>query len=151
MKALPPERDELLRRVPLLRECSPEELARIDELIDDIEVPPGEVLTKEGDGRARESFLILDGEAEVVIGGRVIARLEPGDLFGEMTALDDEPRSATVTASTPMYLFVLEAGDLHRVLELDGIARHVLGKAVLRLRNTIQSVEPHEAETGSGG
>jgi CRP-like cAMP-binding protein len=62
-------------------------------------------------------YLICRGEAEVIDGeGRVKALLRDGDCFGEVALLLCEPRNATVRATTPCNLFVLERNDFSRIL-----------------------------------
>lgn len=60
----------------------------------------GEALMEEGD-RAREFFILADGELDVSVGGSVFAKLQPGTVVGEGTFFSGEPRSATVTPSMP--------------------------------------------------
>jgi CRP/FNR family cyclic AMP-dependent transcriptional regulator len=61
---------------------------------------PGEPLMEEGDSE-REFFILAEGELEVSVGGNVIATLVPGTVVGEGTFFSGQPRSATVTPSTP--------------------------------------------------
>jgi CRP/FNR family transcriptional regulator, cyclic AMP receptor protein len=60
----------------------------------------GEKIMEEGD-RERELFILASGELEVSVGGTAIATLHPGTVVGEGTFFSGEPRSATVTPSTP--------------------------------------------------
>jgi CRP-like cAMP-binding protein len=60
----------------------------------------GEALMEEGD-RARELFILADGELDVSVGGSTFAKLLPGTVVGEGTFFSGEPRSATVTPSVP--------------------------------------------------
>jgi CRP-like cAMP-binding protein len=54
-------------------------------------------------------YVILDGDATVTLGGQELNRLRPGDFFGEISTLLDEPLTADITAETPV-----------RVLEIPG-------------------------------
>lgn len=62
---------------------------------------PGERIVKEGDP-GDEFYLIVDGDVDVDVGGTVVKRLGPGDYFGEIALLYQTPRTATVTAVTPL-------------------------------------------------
>jgi CRP-like cAMP-binding protein len=95
-----------IAKVPLFARCSKRELKLIAQVADEIDLPAGKELTKEGD-RGREFFVLLDGNAAVQSGGRSMASLGPGDFFGEIALVTDVPRTATVTASTPIQALVI--------------------------------------------
>ena len=97
---------DLLKSVPLFEHCSRRELSRIAGITDEIAVPEGKVLITEGD-RGREFFVIISGEVEVRRKGRKIATLGPGTYFGEIALLSQKPRTATVTALTPLRVLVI--------------------------------------------
>jgi CRP/FNR family cyclic AMP-dependent transcriptional regulator len=126
---------ELLRGVPLFSACSKRELSRIASLADEIEVPKGRVLTHEGDP-GWECFVVVDGRATVTVGDRGrVARLGPGDCVGEMSLIDQEPRSATVEAQTDMQLLVLDSRSFSSLLEeVPSVARKLLAAMADRVR-----------------
>ncbi|MGH2813297.1 MAG: cyclic nucleotide-binding domain-containing protein [Actinomycetota bacterium] len=125
---------ELLKKVSLFSACSDRELKRIASLADAVEVPEGKVLTKEGDP-GREFFVIAEGQAKASIRGRAISDLKDGTFFGEMSLLDHGPRSATIVASTPMKLYVLDARGFGRFLEeVPIVARKIMRAMAERLR-----------------
>ena len=95
-----------LRSVPFFGGMSKRELAAIAQQTDEVDVPAGRVLAREGDF-GDEFFIIDAGTAEVTRGGDAIAELGPGDFFGEMALLEADRRTATVTAKTPMSLVVM--------------------------------------------
>ena len=82
----------------------------------------GEYEYKDGDTILREArqgevlFLLLEGSARVVRGGRTVARLSPGDFFGEIAVLDRRPRTASVIAASPVRCLTLHRDDLREVL-----------------------------------
>jgi CRP-like cAMP-binding protein len=96
-------------------------------------VPAGKVLIRQGDA-GREFFIIMNGTATVRRDGETIATVGPGDHFGEIAVLGNHvPRTATVTAITPMELEVLTPAELMAMLDhapqiarrlLDGIATY---------------------------
>jgi CRP/FNR family transcriptional regulator, cyclic AMP receptor protein len=141
---LNPARSELLRRVPLFTSCTDKELAQVDALVDDVEVEADEALTREG-APGRESFIIVSGLARVTLQGDLVATLGPGDFFGEMALLDRHPRTATVTAVTPMHLLVLDPRAFNRLLEVGSVATVMLKGVVERLR-AVESPAPSPAD-----
>jgi CRP-like cAMP-binding protein len=71
----------------------------------------------------------------VVQDGREIARLGPGEFFGELSVLDGGPRNASVVAELPTTCLALATWDAERVLrERPGVALAVLRVVVARLR-----------------
>jgi CRP-like cAMP-binding protein len=94
---------EQLARVPMFSGCSARELSLIARAAKEVSHPAGTVIAREGEPGVG-MFLILEGRAAVSIGGRRRRTLGPGDFFGEIALLDGGPRTATVTALTPMRL-----------------------------------------------
>jgi CRP-like cAMP-binding protein len=126
---------DLLRGVSLFSACSRAELSRIASLADEIEVPKGKVLTREGEP-GREFFVVVDGKARATLGSRTrVDPLGPGSSFGEMALLDQGPRSATVEAETDMRLLVLDSRSFSAlIVEVPSVTRKVLRVMAERLR-----------------
>jgi len=97
---------DLLKSVPLFEHCSRRDLGKIAEITDEMAVEHGTVLITEGD-QGREFFVIISGEVEVRRKGRKVATLGPGTYFGEIALLSQQPRTATVTAMTPLRVLVI--------------------------------------------
>jgi CRP-like cAMP-binding protein len=97
---------EALGRCPFFQGLSRNELIALAKLTEDLEVDEGKVLTREGESGS-EFFVIIDGEVGVMKEGQEIRTMGPGDFFGEIALLEDRPRTATVTAKTPLRFFVL--------------------------------------------
>ena len=97
---------ELIRRAPLFARCSRRELAEIASIADEIDIPAGKELTREG-ATGREFFVLLDGTADVKKNGRPINRLSAGDFFGEIALVSRVPRTATVVATSPLRVLVI--------------------------------------------
>jgi CRP/FNR family cyclic AMP-dependent transcriptional regulator len=104
-----------LKRAPLFEGLSRKELVDLARHTEDLEVPAGEVLCKEGD-TGREFFVIVDGEIEVTTNGRRVAERGSGDFVGEIALLEDTTRTATVTAKTPLRVFVLTREDFRKLV-----------------------------------
>jgi CRP-like cAMP-binding protein len=101
---------ELIRRVPLFSRLSTKRLREIAALADEVDVPAGRVLAKEGD-RGREFFALLEGEVEVEQGGRLLRRMKEGEFFGEIALVTRMPRTATVTTITAARVLVITERD----------------------------------------
>lgn len=97
---------EVLRQVPLFAGCSREELEAIALLADEVDVPAGRALTREG-AAGREFVVLVGGSAVVERDGETLATLGPGDFLGEIALLTRSPRTATVTTTEPSRLLVL--------------------------------------------
>lgn len=107
---------ELLKRVPLFARCSKKELAEIATIADEIDLPEGKQLTKEG-GRGREFFVLLDGSADVRRNGRKVKTLGSGDFLGEIALVTKAPRTATVTTTSPVRALVVSEQNFRRLLQ----------------------------------
>ncbi|MDX6449671.1 MAG: hypothetical protein QOG29_1149 [Gaiellaceae bacterium] len=97
---------ELIKSVPLFSSCSKKELEAIAAQADELGVPAGKTLTKEG-ARGREFMVIVDGSAEVRKKGRRLNLLGSGDFLGEIALISGGPRTATVTTTSDTNLLVL--------------------------------------------
>jgi CRP/FNR family transcriptional regulator, cyclic AMP receptor protein len=105
-----------LKQVPLFSRCSKKELGEIAKIADEIDLPEGKVLTREG-GRGREFFVLLDGSADVRRNNRKIKSLGSGDFLGEISLVTKAPRTATVTTSSPVRALVVSEQNFRRLLE----------------------------------
>jgi CRP/FNR family transcriptional regulator, cyclic AMP receptor protein len=133
---------ERLANVQLFSACNKRELSRIAQLTEEIEVPAGRVLIRQGDP-GREAFVICDGRAKATVRGKKSAHLGPGQCFGEMALLDAAPRSATVTAESDMRLLVLDSRQFSTLIEdTPVIGRRILEAVAERMRQT-ERAQPH--------
>ena len=107
---------ELIKHAPLFANCSKRELEEIAHLSDEIDLNQGKEMTRQG-SPGREFFVLLEGEADVAKDGRVINQLSAGDFFGEIALVSDSPRTATVTATTPVRALVITDRDFRHLLK----------------------------------
>jgi len=125
--------DQTLSRIPIFSECSRRELKAISKLVTPVEVKAGKVLTEQGEP-GREFMIIASGTATVSRDGKPIAKLGPGDFFGELAVLAGVPRTATVVADTDMVIEALNRQEFSSLLdESPAIAKKMLLAAVKRL------------------
>src|SRR5512140_1932311 len=100
-----PLKPEMLRRVPSFQLLDDDELAELAAHIDEAHYKAGETIFKAGDP-GKNMQIVLEGEVETYIldddGNRVVLNnIEPGEMFGELSLLDSEPRSAFAVALAP--------------------------------------------------
>ncbi len=101
------EKRQILRTVNLFAETPDDILDEVARLLEEVVCPAEESLFEQGDyGDAM--YIIIEGRVRVHSGGRTLAVLEKGSVFGEMAALDPEPRSASITALEDLRLLRLE-------------------------------------------
>lgn len=122
-----------LGAVPLFDGFSKRHLRRLAAEADVVTFDRERTIVEEGGG-GEAMFVILSGGARVTRGGRTVARLVPGDFFGELSALDGGPRTASIVSDTPMELLRLYRHTLRRIIEhepalamglLEGLARRL--------------------------
>jgi CRP/FNR family transcriptional regulator, cyclic AMP receptor protein len=107
---------ELIKRVPLFSHCSKKELGLIAQIADEIDLPEGKTLMREGD-RGREFFVLVEGTADVHKGKRKLSTLGNGDFFGEIALVSQRPRTATVTTTSPARTLVVTEQSFRSLLD----------------------------------
>ena len=107
---------ELIKKVPLFAGLSKRELEQIAAIADEIDLREGKELTRQGKS-ASEFFVLLEGSADVTKDGQRINQLGDGDFFGEIALVSRSPRTATVTATSPIRTLVITDRSFRRLLE----------------------------------
>jgi CRP-like cAMP-binding protein len=136
----------LLRRVhepladlPLFADCTPAEVAGARRLLTLLSIDAGSVLMREG-GFGTEVMIIADGQATVSrhtdAGETVVATVGRGDVVGEMSLLHGGRRSATVTAVTPLSLYVASSAEFAGLLEALPVVADRIGRTAAERRDT---------------
>jgi CRP-like cAMP-binding protein len=116
-----PETVGFLREVRLFKDIAVPELSVLSESLRERSLKRGQVLIREGD-LGEEMFLVRRGSMVISkqVTGRVeqvLARIGPGDFFGEMALFDHSPRSATVQSDSDVTLLVLDRAGMRRLTE----------------------------------
>lgn len=109
---------DMLAALELFAALTPKQLKAVRETGKLEQVGPAVEIVTEG-SRSRRLFLVLEGEAKVTIGGKLIDSIGPGACFGEISALDGRPRSATVTSISSMRLLSIADFNLKTLLRAD--------------------------------
>jgi CRP/FNR family transcriptional regulator, cyclic AMP receptor protein len=126
--------DDHLSNVPLFATLSLKEREAVRGLLSEIDIATGTRLTREGQ-IGHEFFIIVAGTASVEHEGVHITDVGPGDYQGELSLLDGGPRTATVTATSPMTIMVASQQEFTTLLdEHPTIARRMLPALVARIR-----------------
>jgi len=128
---------ELLKQVPLFEGLSRGDLEEVEQNSEEVDVPAGQVLTREG-SPGSEFFVIIDGSVTVDHGGQTVRTMGAGDFFGEIALLDDSPRTATATTAAPTKLLVLSRREFRSLMQ-----GHPSIEACV-LRCLIQRIKEHD-------
>jgi hypothetical protein len=97
----------LIREIPMFAPLRVTVLERLAQELDHMHAHAGSDVIREGDPGERY-YLIADGRCEVIVRGRVVNTIGPGEGFGEIALINDVPRTATVRALDDLDLFVLD-------------------------------------------
>jgi CRP-like cAMP-binding protein len=124
-----------LQRVGLFARCSKPELETLAQNADEVDLPAGRTLVVEG--KSNDTFyLLLDGSLDVQIKGERRRRLNPGDVFGEISMLDQGAATATVTTVTPVRALVMSHVQFRDAVRAqENIAVKVIAVMAERLRD----------------
>jgi CRP/FNR family transcriptional regulator, cyclic AMP receptor protein len=128
-----------LSTVGLFSGCSKKELQSVARLCTPLSMEEGFVLTTEGTP-GRECFVIADGKAGVTIGGKKVGEVGRGECVGEMALLDGGPRTATVTAESPMNTYALSVSEFWSLLDVNPT---ILRKIATSLAQRLRALEAH--------
>lgn len=135
----------VLQRVPLFSQLSAVELQRVVDVARERAYPRNSVILFEDDpGDAL--YVVANGQVKVVLIGEdgrevILSVMGPGEFFGEMSLLDDEPRSAHVIAMEDSSLAVLRREDFEGLLTSSPqIALALLRELSRRLRRADEKV-----------
>jgi CRP/FNR family transcriptional regulator, cyclic AMP receptor protein len=110
-----PDRIDQLKRVPLFADLNQRQLKRVGRDFRDRWFKPGTSIVRQGEMSGIGFFIITKGEASVVVDGREVARLGPGDHFGELALITEGTRAATVTAETRLECLEITFWDFRRI------------------------------------
>ena len=140
-----------LKRIDLFSQIASEDLAQIAQITEEMHIEEGEEVFHEGEP-GNTLFFIVDGHVRIHRGGTTLATLGERSVFGEMSLLDMEPRSATVTVEDDVTLLRIERDDFHDILaEKAEIAQGIIMVLSRRLRRTLnmnvsEDVKPETEE-----
>ena len=128
-------------KIALLQElfagANKNELRALAAAADVVTVDAGRVLCR-ADRRAHESYVVVDGMVDIVIGGVAVATLRRGQIVGELGVIDGQPRSADVVAATEVTVLAIAAPAMRGLIETS----HSFRTAVLhQLADRVRSLD----------
>jgi PPM family protein phosphatase len=106
-----------LKDVPLLSCLGNRDLKRVAKEVSRSRFDAGTTIVREGKMSGVGFFILDEGEASVSVGGEEVARLRPGDHFGELGLISERARTATVTAVTPVTCLVMDSWDFRKLVQ----------------------------------
>lgn len=107
-----------LESVPLFSDCSSEVLDRLAQVTTEFEFAADAPIAQQGQV-GNGLYIVISGGARIVAGSGELARIGPGDFFGELSVIDQQPRSATAYALGDTACLALASWDLLAVMEQD--------------------------------
>ena len=127
---------EFLRNVPIFSDCSAEERKAIAARVHASSFEPGQMIVVQ-DTPGYALYIIVNGRVRVVRDGVPVSSFGSGDFFGELSLLDEAPRSASVLAVESTSCLMLPGWDFATLLEEQpSIAVKLLAVLSKRLRET---------------
>jgi CRP-like cAMP-binding protein len=137
-----------LQTVPWFTACTDEQLAEVARLAERLHIDEGEVILREG-RLGRELFVILEGSVVVTRAGRVVNEHGTGDYFGELAAIEGEPRSATVTATADLDVLIVGPREFDAMMDIPGVRNALLVGMARRIREADDKLAAYaEGERG---
>jgi CRP/FNR family transcriptional regulator, cyclic AMP receptor protein len=134
------EKLDLLRGIPLFAKLDRHKIARVGELTDQVDVPAGKMLIRQGD-TGGDLMVLVSGQVAIERDGVRVATLGGGDFFGEISLIDGRPRTATVTTETPSRLLVVSHREFHALMDqIPEVAAQILEA----LADRVRKLEPKE-------
>jgi HEAT repeat protein len=128
-----------LKQVPLFSHLSLEQLEAVQQITREVEYLANETIVKEGD-RSGELYLLIEGKVRIfkdygTLNERSLSTVSAVSYFGEMAAIDDEPRSATVVAAERSRMLCLEGEDLKDLIrQMPEISFEIMRVLTARVR-----------------
>jgi signal transduction histidine kinase len=141
---------EILRKVDLFHDAPQNALEQLAPLVTRHEYAQNQLVIRKGD-QGDSLFIIASGQVRVHDNEQVVARLEAGNFFGEISFLDTAPRSMSVSADTPSVLYRVTRDNFYKVFRNHPeITQIIVSTLTGRLRtqneNVIRDLRSREAE-----
>jgi cAMP-dependent protein kinase regulator len=137
--------ESFLAEVPLLSGLSSYERSKIADALESQKFAAGDIIIKEGD-QGSTFYIVVDGEADAYKSGQAgsVLHYGKGEFFGELALLNDQPRAATVVATTDAKVAVLGKNAFQRMLgPVEGIMRRT---KYVGVKSGVEEMDPLQKE-----
>lgn len=136
-----------VRGVPIFKELRDDFLVRLASIMDELSFPPKHTIFTQGQ-EGRSLYILVSGRVQVHLGNKVLAHLEKGACFGEMSLFDAEPRSASITTIDACECLMLTQQQLYEAIdETPGIAVNIIRLLSRRIRELNQNLNVQQDST----
>jgi len=112
------DRAAVLAGIDFFKHCTPRQIDDIAKLVRERELEPGDILCRQGE-HSTDAFVLVDGEAAVIIDGNQVAVVGKGEVVGELSIEHGGLRTATLRAITPLHVLVVDPREIESVLLSD--------------------------------
>lgn len=134
LPALSDPKTDALKKVSLFARCTDRELRFVASEADEVNIDAGRTLIRQGEP-GNTFYVLLEGEAEVVVDGKNRRTIRAGDYFGEISMLDGGPATATVVTRTPVRAMVMSHSQFRDAIKgNEDLLIQVLAAVAGRLR-----------------
>jgi CRP-like cAMP-binding protein len=121
------EKSALIARVEFFEGCTQREIDDVAKLLVDRHYAAGDELCHQGEAETY-GFVVVEGDAAVVVDGAQVATATAGDVVGELSMLGTGHRTATLRALTPVHALLIEPDEIDSVLSADPSSGQRLGR-----------------------
>jgi CRP/FNR family cyclic AMP-dependent transcriptional regulator len=130
-----------LEKVPLFSGCPADVLDRLAEATNEVAFSNGQAIVQQGQV-GNGLYVVVDGTARIIQGTNELARLGAGEFFGELSVIDQQPRTASAYAEGSTVCLALASWDLMDLLERDPrLSMNLLKELTSRLRRTDRQLQ----------
>lgn len=138
-----------VRGVPIFQELRDDFLVRLASIMDEVAFGSGHTIFTEGQ-EGRSLYILVSGNVRVHNGDRVLAQVEKGGFFGEMSLFDAEPRSASITTLEPCECLILTQQQLYEAIdEIPDIAVNIIRLMSRRIRDLNHKLDAQKKQSNS--
>ncbi len=124
----------ILKSIDLFCEICEKDLLSLATQLSEIEYEKGKVIIRQGE-IGTSMYIIVRGEVEVIIDDKVVTRLSEKSIFGELAALDPEPRSAAIKTTQDTLVFKIESNVLYNLIsQYTDVAKGIIKILCQRVR-----------------